>query len=421
MSLVRTSLLNGIAVAVKLGTTLALNKILALHVGPAGYAVIGQFQNAIAIILAVASGSLNTGITKYTAEYQGDIDRQHAVWRTAAMTSLAGGGACAVILILWRRPIAAWALADEKLSSVMVWLAGALLLLLVNSLLLSILSGRKEVRAYVLANIAGSIVTAMTATLLVLQLGLYGALVALAIGQAIACIFTLWLFVQVCPTPWRTFLGLPSYESLWRLAAFSLMGLTSAILTPTSQVLIRDGIADSLGWHSAGLWQAQWRISETHLMLLTTTLSLYFLPRFSEIRNAGEMRNEVAKGFRFVVPVVFASAASIYSLRHWLVPTLLSDAFLPLVDVLGWQVVGDCFKICSWVLAFTLLSRAQTTIFLAMEIIFSVVLVACVISGANLDGLRGAAIGYTVTYALYGTVMLFFFRRMLHNHFPAPQ
>jgi hypothetical protein len=41
MSLVKTSLLKGIAVAVKVASALVLNKILAIYVCPAGYVIIG--------------------------------------------------------------------------------------------------------------------------------------------------------------------------------------------------------------------------------------------------------------------------------------------------------------------------------------------------------------------------------------------
>ena len=59
MTLVRTSLLNAIAVAIKMLTLLGINKILAVYVGPAGYAALGQFQNAVQMISTFASGAIN--------------------------------------------------------------------------------------------------------------------------------------------------------------------------------------------------------------------------------------------------------------------------------------------------------------------------------------------------------------------------
>ena len=76
MNLVKTSLLNGLAVITKVATALALNKVLAIYVGPAGYAVIGQFQSLLAMVFTFASGGVNTGVTKYTAEFHAAPQKQ---------------------------------------------------------------------------------------------------------------------------------------------------------------------------------------------------------------------------------------------------------------------------------------------------------------------------------------------------------
>ncbi len=62
LTFIKTSFLSGIVVAVRMLTLLCINKILAIYVGPAGYATIGQFQNAIQIITTLASGAVNTGV-----------------------------------------------------------------------------------------------------------------------------------------------------------------------------------------------------------------------------------------------------------------------------------------------------------------------------------------------------------------------
>ncbi|HZK24233.1 MAG TPA: O-antigen flippase, partial [Oscillospiraceae bacterium] len=90
MTLIKTSLLNGIAVVIKMLTMLGLNKILAIYVGPAGYAAIGNFQNAAQMITTFASGAINTGVVKYTAEYHDDEEKQRQVWRTAGTIAVLG-------------------------------------------------------------------------------------------------------------------------------------------------------------------------------------------------------------------------------------------------------------------------------------------------------------------------------------------
>ena len=164
MTLIRTSLLNGIAVAIKMLTLLGINKILAVYVGPAGYAALGQFQNAVQMITTFASGAINTGVTKYTAEYFDDEVKQRLLWRTAGTVALFGSVATALFIAALNRPLAEWFLKDARYGGVFLWFAATLVLFTFNTLLLAILNGKKEVVRYVVANIAGSIFALIVTT-----------------------------------------------------------------------------------------------------------------------------------------------------------------------------------------------------------------------------------------------------------------
>mgnify|MGYP002759849009 FL=1 len=157
MTLIKTSMLNGIAVLVKMLTLLGINKILAVYVGPAGYAALGQFQNAVQMITTFASGAINTGVTKYTAEYHDRPEEQQVVWRTAGTIALVGSLAVSLAIALLNKQLAVWFLKDEEYGGVFLWFSATLTLFTFNTLLLSILNGKKEVLSYVFANIAGSL------------------------------------------------------------------------------------------------------------------------------------------------------------------------------------------------------------------------------------------------------------------------
>jgi len=400
-TLVRTSVLNGFAVLTRVMTAMAVNKVLALFVGPAGYAVIGQFQNFVTMVTTLASGAIGTGVTKYTAEYGTQPERRLAVLRTAFMLSLVGSAALALGIAIAGRGLAIWLLHDAGYASVFLWLAVSLVLLVMNGLMLAVLTGQKAIGSLVAANILGGIAGAFVAIGLVVRLGLFGALLAQAASQAVAFAFTLWFFRRTNRTPWRSLFGAIDPIVARSLGGFALMTLTSSIVVPVAMLMIRDGLINTLGLAPAGIWQAVWRISDLHLMLLTNTLVAYFLPRFSEVASGPALRHEVMRAYRFVIPLVAASATAIFLLRSVLVPLMLTKAFLPVVDVLGWQLLGDVLKIASWVAAYALVSRAKTRTYIVLEIIFAVVLVVAILGGAHIDGLRGAALGYALTYALY--------------------
>ena len=210
----------------------------------------------------------------------------------------------------------------------------------------------------------------------------------------------------------RALIGHVDREVARSLGGFALMAATTAVVAPIGQMVIRDQIASNLGWEAAGLWQALWKISETHLLLLTSTLSVYFLPRFAEIRSGAELRREVRKGYAFVVPIVTCTGLMLYLFRETLIRGLLTDSFLPLGQVLGLQLVGDALKICSWVVSFTMISHARTRAFVITEVVFTLVYVVATIVLSRWFGLAGTAMAYALTYLVYWATVYLIFRSL---------
>lgn len=415
MSLVKTSLLNGIAVVVKVASALVLNKILAIYVGPAGYAIIGQFQNAVSIIVSLAGGVVATGVTKATAQHFDDEAKQHAVWQTAIRFSLGASIVAAIPLLLMSDSLAQWLLHRADMSSVFVWLALTLPAMAANNLLLAIVNGKKEVGIYVTANIIGSLISMLVTGLLAFNFGLYGTLVAFTINPAIVLLATAAIVARRDWFKAMFLLGQMNRPALRELSGFALMGLTSALTVPISYMLIRDHLATSLGLNAAGYWQASWKISEIYLMLVTTTLSVYYLPRLAEIRTATELKAEIIKVYRFVMPIVIVGAAIIYVLRDYIIRTLFTPDFLPMRELFPWQLAGDVIKIGSWILAYIMLGRAMVKIFLITEIAFSISFVLLSWLCVGTFGLVGVVMAYAINYFLYWVCMGFLVKHVVRQ------
>lgn len=410
MSLLKTSLLNGIAVAVKVASALVLNKILAVYVGPAGYAVIGQFQNAVSIVVNLAGGVVATGVTKATAQHFDDEAKQHAVWQTAIRFSLGASVIAAIVLLLIGDSLAQWLLHRADMSSIFVWLALTLPAMAANNLLLAIVNGKKEVGIYVAANIIGSLISMVVTGLLAFNFGLYGTLVAFAINPAIVLLATAAIVARRDWFKAKFLWGQMNRPALRELTGFGLMGLTSALTVPMTFMLIRDHLATSLGLTAAGYWQASWKISEIYLMLVTTTLSVYFLPRLAEIRTAPELKTEIIKVYRFVMPIVTVGAVAIYLLRDFIIEILFTPDFSPMRELFPWQLAGDVVKIGSWILAYIMLGRSMVRLFVITEIAFSVFFILLSLLLVGIVGLVGVSIAYAINYTIYWVCMAFLVR-----------
>lgn len=415
MTLIKTSLLNGIAVIIKMLTLLGLNKILAIYVGPAGYAALGQFQNAVQMITTFASGALNTGVTKYTAEYYEDEVRQHTVWRTAGTIALLGSLTAAILVTVFNKYLANLFLKDESLGSVFIWFAATLVLFVFNTLLLAILNGKKEIQRYVAANIAGSLFSLAVTSVMAIQLGIYGALVALAIHQSLAFFATLLLAYRARWFKLSYLFGGVDKQAAKNLAKYTAMAITSAACIPVSHILIRNHLGETLGWDAAGYWEAMWRLSAAYLMLVTTTLSVYYLPKLSELQKNSDIKREIIQGYKIILPVVAACGLAIYLLRDFIIRVLFTADFLPMESLFAWQMVGDTLKIGSWILSYLMLGKAMMKLFIASEIIFASMFYVLTVVFTKVIGIEGVVLAHAVNYLIYWIVMAVLIVNLLGN------
>lgn len=394
---------------------LGINKVLALYVGPVGYAAFGQFQNVIALISTLVGGAFNTGVTKYTAEYAGDENRQATVWRTAGTLSVIVSLIIACFLFFCRGVLAEKFLNDRDLSDVFGWFALGLVFLILNTFLLAVLNGLKEIARYVICNIVGSLLSLVITAVLVFYFGLRGALIALATYQSVAFFSTLIVCRRLKFLSVGNLFGRLDSEVVRNLLKFAIMAIVSAACLPVTQMLIRTEIGQTLGWHAAGYWEAMWRLSSAYLMMATTTLSIYFLPRLSELKTYRELMGEIGVGYKIILPFTMLVAAVVYLLREPIVLFLFSADFMPVTELFAWQLAGDAFKIGSWIIAYLMLGKAMFKSFIVTEIFASLMYYALAVVLIRMIGLEGVVMAYAINYALYWVLVWVVVRKNLQN------
>lgn len=413
MNLFKTSALNGIAVLIKTATMFILNKILAIYVGPSGYAAIGQFQNFIQIITTFAGGAINTAVVKYTAEYHESESKQRLVWKTAGSIVLIFSIIVAFLILIFQKQLSIYIFKSTEYQSIFIWFATFLIFFNLNALFLAILNGKKEILRLVIANIAGSIFSLLVTGLLSFKLGLYGALVALSINQSIVFLVTLFLCYKSNWFKISYLFGTIDKQLSKKFVGYVLMAITSALCVPLSQILIRGYIGNEFGMQYAGYWEAMIRLSGAYLMLVTTTLSVYYLPRLSELKDFESIKKEVFLGYKFIFPIALVGALAVYILKDWIIRLLFTDSFLPMQELFLWQMLGDSLKIGSWIVAYLMLGQAMTKLFIISEIMASISLLLLTYINTKLFGFQGVSIAYLLNYALYWIIInIFVFKNL---------
>ncbi len=413
MTLIKTSILTAIATIITVISAFIINKVVAIYSGPSGLALIGQLKDFVTMLTNISNGATTQGIIKYTAEYKTIKDKQK-IFSTSIIISLVTSFIISIGLIGFNSYISELILKDTKYSNVFIIFGFTVFLFALNTILLSILNGQKEIKKYVFVNIVNSIVALLFTSFLIVKFNIQGALYSLVINQSIVFFVTLFFVLKSSWFKLEYFKQGLDKESLIKLSKYSLMAITSALVSPISFLIIRNYIGENLGWDEAGYWQGIWYISSMYLLVVTTSLSVYYLPKLSEIKDKEELKKEIFSGYKIIMPIVIVMSLSIFLLKEYVILIAFSDKFMPMMELFTWQLIGDVIKIASWLLSYLMLAKAMTKIFISTEILFSFLFVMFSILFINNFGLIGITYAFTINYILYFFTVLFIFRRFIN-------
>ncbi|MCT7574641.1 O-antigen translocase [Aliarcobacter butzleri] len=399
MTLIKTTVLTAISTIITVISAFIINKVVAIYAGPTGLALIGQLKDFVTMLTNISNGAITQGVVKYTAEYQ-TIEQKQKIFSTSIIISLISSFIIAIGLFGFSTYLSELILKDIQYSSVFLVFGSTIFLFALNTVLISILNGQKEIKKYVLVNIVNSIVALILTSLLVVKFNIQGALYALVINQSIVFFVTLMFVLKSSWFKWKYFKQGIDKDSLIKLSKYSLMAITSAIAAPVSFLIIRNHIGENLGWDSAGYWQGIWYISSMYLLVVTTSLSIYYLPKLSEIQDKNELKKEIFSGYKIIIPIVAFMSLVIFLLKEYVILIAFSDKFMPMMELFKWQLIGDIFKIASFIVAYYLIAKSKTSQYIFIQIFFAFLFVILNYYISNNFGLIGVTISYAITYLI---------------------
>jgi len=403
----------GISTLIKLISGYVSVKIIATIVGPSGIALIGQLQNFTSIFTTLGAGGINNGVVKYVSEYKDEETQLEKFIRTGFKITITCSLFFGVILILFSYPLSHWILLDNQYYYVFILFGISLLLLSLNNFFLSIINGFQEFKKFVLINIITSIVGLVFTVILVSLYQLKGALIANVTYQSIILFVTIYFLKSLKWFSKNKFNGKLNKDIVKRYFSYSLMAIVSAATVPVSQLLIRGYLINNYSISSAGYWEGMNRISGLYLLFVTTSFSVYYLPKLSEIKSESLLRKEILTTYKIITPIIAISLMLIFILKGVVISILFTKEFYPMKELFLWQLLGDFFKIMSWILAFLMVAKSMTKTYIFTEIIFSILIVLLSYIFINLHGVIGATQSYCINYFIYFIVMLLVFRKLL--------
>lgn len=397
---------SGVSAIVKLLVGFITIKLFAVFIGPEGLALTGNMSNLITLLMTIATLGISSGVVKYIAEFKNDLDQLKSIISTGFIIILITSSFTSIIVLLFSAILSEKILYSSDYVGVMLLLGLSLPLTMLNLFFANILNGHKSLKKLALVNVVIGAFAILTITLFVWWWGLKGAFISLIISSAVSFIITCFIVRKEYWFSKEYFFSHFNINSFKSFLAFSVMAGVSALIIPFTQFYIRNLIIEKLSISAAGEWEAINRMSNAYLSVITASLSVYYLPRLSEIKKRSELMSEIIQMALLILPLLFLLQVFIYIFRDKVVNVLFSAEFVTVESLFVFQLIGDFFRVASWILAYIIIARALVKMYIYTEILSAICYLSFVYILIQNNGLSGVVLAYMADFVFYFLLLL---------------
>lgn len=415
MTFIKTTMWAGASVFAKAISAFFISKIIAIYTGPVGLALIEQFQNFIQIVRTFSGSLIQQGVVKYVVEYRDNTAAKSAMLSSGVMICVISSLFLSLILCCFSTTLSEWMLQSAGYTTIIKLFALSLLFFSLNSLFLAVLNGELEVKKYVLCNLANTVLIFVLTLLAVKHYGLKGGLLTVVLNQSLICLLTGYFVMKSQWFRWTTFTRGLDKGSLTKLGTYAIIMIMTTLVVPLSQIIVRKYVAHSLSWEDAGYWQGIIKLSNNYQILIDSTFSLYFLPRFAQLVNPTDLKKMILHCYKYLFPMAVATACLVYCCRRNIILILYSKQFLPMMSLFKYQLIGDVARVSAWLLMYVMIAKTLVRGIIITEIAFFFVYTASTIYFVRAYGLIGTTIGFAVSYLFYWLSMSFFTAQHIYH------
>ena len=412
--LVKAARLNMTSISLKIIAGILISKFIAVYIGPYGMALVGNLRNFLSALQSLSISGLYKGVVKFISQSKNDAVKLAETLSTVFYFGFFTSTCLAFLCYYNAQAINNIIFSPYyNFTYIIETVAIVLPLYALNMFAFSIMNGFSKYKYLLLINMLSQVLGLMVTLILIYQENIDGALTAIVIMPALNLLITIVgiafrknLIASVKITQ-------VSFTVLNKLSPFMIMALVSAIALPLVMITIRNYISDELGIKAAGYWTAMTRISDYYLMFFNSLMALYVLPRFSEINSKQEFRKEVVNIYKSIIPTFLVMLLIIFFSRSVLINILFTEAFRPVENLFGYQIIGDIIRLLSMVIAYQFLAKKMFLHFIILEVFLFVIMYLSSIYLIDEFGLQGAVMGHCVSYFMYFCILLLLFSSSL--------
>jgi len=401
-------------------------KILAAWLGPEGTGVLAQLAGLTAVLVPLATLGAGNGVVTLIADARGrgDDARIRRITRTAnALASCVGLG-LALLTAVASPWIAHGIYKDSGFFWAILLAAASVPLSAVASLRITMLQGHGAVRAMATLNAVIAAVGIATILPMAHFFGVKGAVAQLVVIAATQ----VWLsgrFLKPLtpPRPAAAASGAPAAASarepwidrslLPSIARFGGSALLVGLSSTLTLLILRSILVGKLGLSQNGIYQVCIGVSGLTMPLILNSITATVWPEIAAKPKDADAVGPMLGGIRLAFLLVTGiSAALLVGSPIW-VPLFYSAKFLPALDLLPFQFLGDYLRAAAWMFGIWLVPRERLRPWVLFDVVYGVVLLAVFILLVDRIGIRSVVYAYVAAHLSHAILHYMLARRAL--------
>jgi PST family polysaccharide transporter len=394
-------------------------KILAVMLGPEGIGMLSVLNQYHILAYTIISLGLGTGIVKYVSTFgsEGDHNAARKVAANAFQLVFFFSIAVFVATIVMGSNLSKWLIQDQEKSHYLIIYAISFPLAVYPFIAGSFLQGLKRINVLAKIKIFKSLLSLLFIAPLVYFYKLDGAILSVLVLTIVH--FALCFHYLRKENNHRKLFHWHKFDSgiLEKLLPYGFASLLTGATYYLSHLLLKLTIIHSLGIEMNGIYQPVWALTMTYPAIVLSSMSSYSYPRLCELHSNKEIVEELNGVIRvsllLIVPVMFF----ILIARKPIIQVLYSDSFLPCIDYMPIQILGDFFKVLVWTTGAFLLPTKRLKAFIWLGVLPDSLLVVFALILVKQYQLHGIAAAFTICFITTFVVYYLYAKREIQFYF----
>ncbi|MFV8442796.1 O-antigen translocase [Flavobacterium sp. LB2P44] len=407
--------LNSISVVMSFVLGIISTKIVSVYLGTSGMALLGSLRNFTAMMKSIATLGINNSLIKLFVENKEDKKELGIIYATFFWFFLLIATVLGLLILLFANTISELLLFTNSFANPIRFFGLLLPLIVINTFWIAIYNALEQYKKIIVLQIISNVLIFGFTAFLIVKNAINGGLLAVVFGELLMVIVT-FVFVLKDKSYFQFNLQkVLKKKYLNVIKQFSAMALLSAVIAPVTLMLIRNFIIETHSIQEAGIWDATNKFSSFYMLVFSSGLSLYYMPKLASLTTELEFKVELKSYFKFFVPLFLTVLVAVFLLKGIIVDVAFTAAFSKVNEVLIWQLLGDLLRIMTLAFGYQVVVKASVKKYFILEIVFNVAYLLLSFYLVSLFSFEGALLAYFFANLIVFFLILFMFRKLLLN------